>query len=103
MKKIVPDPPILFLYQSTNPPPPDAGVDMQIPQMVAWPHSDIEKGLQQLARLLRSANESNYHACEEADCKVEPLIWNTQFMLEAAQAVLESVQQVVAAKAAHTS
>ena len=96
MKKIVPDPPLLFLCDSTKPPPADACVDMKIPQMVAWPHADIENGLQQVSRLLRSATESNYHACEEAGCNVEPLIWNTQFMLEAAQAVLESVQQVVA-------
>lgn len=95
MKKIVPDPPILFLYQTTQPPPANASVDMKIPQMVAWPHADVENGLQQLSRLLRSATESNYHASEEADCRAEPLIWNTQFMLEAAQAVLESVQQVV--------
>lgn len=55
------------------------------PQIVAWPHADVENGLQQLSRLLRSATESNYQACEEADCRVEALIWNTQFMLEAAQ------------------
>lgn len=96
MKKIVPDPPILFLYQTTRPAPAAASVDMKIPQIVAWPHADVENGLQQLSRLLRSATESNYQACEEADCRVEALIWNTQFMLEAAQAVLESVQQVVA-------
>ncbi len=70
MKKIVPDPP---------------------PHPI-WPNADTHACLDQISRLLRSAHENNYQACEEASSSLEPLLWSTQFLLETAQVLLDGVR-----------
>lgn len=91
MKKLVPDPPAAFL-RSTTTHTPFAYLDGHpVPLIAVCAGVAIEPALEQLARLIRCAYETNLVACESAGLEVDDLLWSTQFTLETSNALMRSI------------